>query len=107
MIDPDHRLVLFPQALSPTSHSEVAEIFGQVLKRDVRAEREEPGDWRLRATGLSEYALENLVKMFEYYDRWGLAGNPNVLKWILNREPTSLKQFMERISKDGNFIPRG
>lgn len=82
---------------NPTSHAEVAEIFGRVLNREVRAEKEEIGDWRLRVSEMSEYAFENLLKMFEYYDKWGLVGNPNVLKWILNREPTSLASFVERI----------
>jgi uncharacterized protein YbjT (DUF2867 family) len=84
----------------PTSHAEVAEILSQMLRRDVRAEKEEFNDWKLRAQGLSKYALENLVKMFEYYDRWGLVGNPNVLKWILKREPTSLEQFIQRITTE-------
>ncbi|HZM23341.1 MAG TPA: hypothetical protein VFC02_16445, partial [Anaerolineales bacterium] len=69
------------------------------LNREVRAEKEEIRDWRLRAeqtSGLSEYAIENLVRMFEYYDQWGLAGNPSVLRWILKREPTRLESFIER-----------
>lgn len=78
----------------PTSHVEVAEIFSRALKRDVRVEKEEIRDWIQRAGGLGEYALQNLVRMFEYYDRWGLAGNPNVLKWVLKREPTSLETFI-------------
>jgi uncharacterized protein YbjT (DUF2867 family) len=79
---------------NPASHSEIAEILRQILRRDVKAEKEEIRDWKLRAQGLSEYALENLVRMFEYYDQWGLAGNPNVVKWILRREPTSLEAFI-------------
>ncbi len=85
---------------TPTSHVEVAEIFSKVLKREVRAEKIEIGDWRLGVSGLAEYALENLIKMFEYYDQWGLVGNPNVLKWILRREPNSLESFVERTAKE-------
>ncbi len=85
---------------SSMSHVDVAEIFSRVLNRDVRAEKEEIGDWMLRVSGLSEYAQENLVRMFEYYDQWGLVGNPNVLRWILKREPTSLTSFVERIVKE-------
>ena len=85
-----------------TSHVDVAKIFGRVLGKDIRAEVEEIRVWRSRAEGLSAYALENLVRMFEYYDQWGLAGNPNVLRWLLKREPTSLEQFIERITKERN-----
>ena len=88
----------------PMSHVEVAEIFSHVLKRDVRSEKEEIRDWRLRAMGISEYAIENLVRMFEYYDQWGLRGNPNVLRWILKREPTPLDSFIGRTVKEQNVV---
>jgi hypothetical protein len=88
------------------SHVEVAEIFGRVLKRDVRAEKEEIGNGRLRAerSEHDEYGIENLVKMFEYYDQFGLVGNPNVLRWLLMREPASLNAFVERILNERDEI---
>jgi len=88
----------------PSSHVEVAEILSRVLNRPVRAENEEINDWRLRAKELSEYAVENLVNMFEYYHERGLRGNPNVLKWLLGREPTSLEMFFERTMKERNLV---
>ncbi len=101
----------------PMSHMDIAEIFGRVLNRDVRAEKEEIGDWRFRAErsersprtqskrqGMSEYAVANLIKMFEYYDQWGLAGNPNVLRWVLKREPTSLELFVQRTLKERDVL---
>jgi len=97
LTEPNHQDAIYELVgTQPMSHVDVAEIFSGALNRDVRAEKEEIGDWRLRAQGLSEYALENLVKMFEYYDQWGLVGNPNALKWILKREPTSLDAFIKR-----------
>ena len=82
---------------SPLSHAEVAEILGRVLNLNIRAKKEEIRDWRTRVRGMREYAVENLVKMFEYYDEWGLVGNPNVLRWILKREPVSLESFAKRM----------
>jgi uncharacterized protein YbjT (DUF2867 family) len=118
LTEPGHANAIYELAgTSPTSHAEAAEIFGRVLKMDVCAEKEEIGDWRLRTSaagpdtsekntrstrpsaqrrGSSEYTMENLVRMFEYYDQWGLAGNPNVLRWLLKREPTSLETFVEK-----------
>ncbi|MEW6084852.1 MAG: hypothetical protein AB1607_09675 [Chloroflexota bacterium] len=49
---------------------------------------------------MNRYAVENLTRMFEYYDKRGLVGNPNVLKWILKREPTSLASYVGRIAKE-------
>ena len=113
---PTHKNAVYELAGTlPMSHVEVAEILGRVLNRDVRAEREEISDWRLhverssegaqsKRAGMSEYVIEDLVKMFEYYDQWGLAGNPNVLRWLLRREPTSLESFIERTMKERNAI---
>jgi uncharacterized protein YbjT (DUF2867 family) len=90
----------------PLSHVQVAEIFRDVLKRNVRAEKEEIGDWRLRAersgaqSKRDDYRVENLIRMFEYYDQWGLSGNPNMLRWLLKREPTSLESFVQRTWKE-------
>ncbi|MEP6895760.1 MAG: NmrA family NAD(P)-binding protein, partial [Chloroflexota bacterium] len=98
----------------PLSYVDVAEILSRVLNRDVRAEKEDIGDWRLRAsTALAtnarsaqrdKYVIENLVKMFEYYDNWGLVGNSNVLRWLLRREPTSLDMFVDRIVNKNDAI---
>ena len=106
----NHKNAIYELAVTePTSHVEVAEVFSRVLKQKVRAEKEEISptgmlreDWRLGARGLSKYALENLVRMFEYYDQWGLVGNPNTLKWLLQREPSSFPNFIERVRKE-NF----
>jgi len=88
----------------PLTHIEVAEILGRRMNRDVRAEKEEISDWRLRTGGMSEYAVENLVKMFEYYNRCGLLGNPNVLRWLLTQEPTNLETFIKRTMKEQDDV---
>lgn len=90
---------------APMSHVEVSEILSRVLRRSVRVEKEDLSDWKRRTKGMNEYAIVNLVRMFEYYSQWGLAGNPNVLKWILKREPTSLEAFIDRIAKEFDAIP--
>ena len=99
LTEPNHTNAIYELAGTPSmSHVEVAEIVSRVLNRKVRAEREEIGDWRLRAeeSGSRKYAVENLMRMFEYYDQWGLVGNPNVLRWILQREPVSLEMFIRK-----------
>ena len=99
----------------PMSHAEVAEILGRVLKRKVRVEKEEIEDWKQRASSSlatnarsaqrEEYTIENLIRMFEYYDQWGLTGNPNILRWILRREPGSLESFIDPIVDEHNAAP--
>ena len=97
LTESNHRNAVYELAGTlPISHADAAEVFGHILSRIVRAEQEEISDWRRRAQGLSEYAVDNLIRMFEYYNQWGLAGNPNVLRWILKREPTQLGSFAKR-----------
>ena len=101
LTEPNHKNAIYELAGTlPMSHMEVAESFSRVLNRNILAEKEEIRDWRLRTKGMSEYAVENLVKMFEYYDQWGLVGNPNVLRWILKRESSSLELFIKRTLKE-------
>lgn len=84
----------------PLSQIEVAETFSRVLNRKVQAEKEEILKWRTHITGMGEYAVETLVKMFSYYDQFGLTGNPNMLSQLLGPEPTTLREFIERTEKE-------
>ncbi len=97
--EPDHAGAIYELSGTPAlSHTEVAQIFSRGLNRPVRVEREETGAWRARNSDLSERLARSLIEMFAYYDRYGLYGNSNVLKWILKRDPTSLDAFIERIA---------
>ena len=82
----------------PLSQIEIAETFGRALNKPVRAEAETLEDWdqRARSTGMDDHARETLTRMFRIYARDGLAGNPNVLGWLLRRPPTSLAAFAAR-----------
>lgn len=101
LMEPDHKNAIYELAgTEPMSHVEVAKVFRRVLNHDVRAEKEEIEDWKSRAGKMNEYAVQTLIQMFEYYDQWGVAGNPNVLRWILRHDPESLESFIERTLKE-------
>jgi uncharacterized protein YbjT (DUF2867 family) len=89
----------------PLSQSEVAAVLTEALGRPVRAEVEPIEAWDLRASnsGLDESQRAILIKMFRYYERHGLPGNPGVLGWILGREPTSLAEFARRAATGEEF----
>lgn len=75
---------------------EVAEILSQQLDREVSVECISLSKWAQQAdeSGLGEYQIETLSMMFQYYDRFGLRGNPRVLAWLLNRQPTDFASFI-------------
>lgn len=87
------------------SQSEVAEILSQKIGRAVQAEAEPVEAWekRARKTGMGEYQVSTLVSMFRYYERFGLWGNPNVLGWLLRRQPTSFPAFVERVARGAKW----
>lgn len=96
---PGHACAIYelagPEALSQT---EVAQVMGRQLGRPVRLEVVPLEAWekQARASGMDDYALETLIKMFHYYANYGLWGNPNVLGWLLSRPPHSFTDFFLR-----------
>ncbi len=88
----------------PRSIVEAAEIIARLTGRPVRAEREAVEAWKARTKGISEQAIDSLVKMFAYYDKFGLTGNPNQLRWLLSREPNTLESFFRRVLLEQNAI---
>ena len=91
----------------PLTQTEVAEILSGALGRPVVAEAEPLAAWEARAVaaGLSHDQRAMLAMMFDYYARWGLTGNPNTLRWLLGREPTTLAEFARRST--GKQAPSG
>jgi hypothetical protein len=68
-------------------------VQAQVLPRETWTDQ-------ARDTGLGDYQIETLLKMFVYYERHGFWGNPNVLACVLGREPSSFADFLERTAAD-------
>jgi NAD(P)H dehydrogenase (quinone) len=85
-----------PQALD---QYQVAEVLSQGLGQTVTPVQQSIADWRQKSleSGLSAYAIETLVKMFEHYDQHGFAGNSNTLQYLLNHPPTSLADWVNNV----------
>lgn len=77
------------------TQAETAALLGKALPGKVTAEEIDLESWRRKAveTGLGDYALETLLRMFKYYARYGLWGSSNTLRNLLGREPRSLADF--------------
>lgn len=80
------------------SQTAVAAILSDTLGRPVRAEAIPRATWEANArhASLSDYAIQTLLHMFDYYERYGFGGNSNVLRWLLGRTPTTLAGFVQR-----------
>jgi uncharacterized protein YbjT (DUF2867 family) len=84
--------------MPPMAQTEVAEVLSRTLGRAIRVEAQAIEVWEkhAQASAMGDYQRETLIKMFRYYERYGLAGNPNVLGWLLQRPPTTFEAFVER-----------
>jgi uncharacterized protein YbjT (DUF2867 family) len=82
-----------PQALS---QDDMARILTEVLGRQIRAVAKPLDEFRREAdaAGFSAERIETMSLMNMHYDAHGLVGNPNVLRWILGREPKRLAEFV-------------
>jgi NAD(P)H dehydrogenase (quinone) len=80
------------------SQEEVAGIIGQRLNRTVKAVAVPRSVWEqhARTNGMTDYALQTLMQMFEYYERFGFYGNPHILTSLLGRSPLSFNEFVEK-----------
>ncbi len=82
-----------PECLSQT---DVARILAEQLKTPVRAIALDDWEQEARESGLSGYALDSLLKMFEYYDRHGFCGECSDLERLLARPATTFTEFIYR-----------
>ncbi len=104
LTEPGHAGAIYELAGADVlSQTEVAAVLSARLGRPVRAEAIPPATWErgARAAGLSDYAVETLLKMFRYYERYGFWGNPRVLESLLGRPARTFDAFVERLKAEG------
>ena len=77
---------------------EIAAVLSSRLGRAMRVEVVDRKEWALRTreSGLGSYAIESLLAMFDYYERYGFSGNPRVLEGLLGRPTAGLGEVVER-----------
>lgn len=74
---------------------DVARLMGEVLGREIRAERLDPDEV---APEGDDGQPSPMRRMFDWYDERGLLGNPLVLRAILGREPRTLRSYLEELA---------
>jgi uncharacterized protein YbjT (DUF2867 family) len=87
-----------PEALS---QDDMAAILTEVLGRAVvaRAVPLEEMRAKARTAGLGDDRIEQMTVMNRHYDAHGMRGNPNVLRMLLGREPTTYRQYAQRLAR--------
>ncbi|PKO09108.1 MAG: nucleoside-diphosphate sugar epimerase [Chloroflexi bacterium HGW-Chloroflexi-2] len=77
---------------------DVATVVAGVSGKLILASTLDRADWEkdARKADLSDYAIDTLLKMFQYYEEFDFIGNSNQLTWLLGREPNSFEQFFRK-----------
>ena len=80
----------------PISQDEIAIILGKHLRKPVKSKTIDRELWAANAktSGLGEFQIGVLLKMFRYYEKSGLIGNDTVLNHILGRNARTFEEFL-------------
>lgn len=82
------------------SYEDIARLISQLSRRTVRCDVMTNVEFlqKMKASGEvhNENAEDSLMRLMVYYDRWGLIGNSNTLRWLLGREPTTWDSYVRR-----------
>lgn len=76
---------------------ELADKFSLAGKRKISYKEINRDQWEqaMRKSGMTGYAIDSLIKMFQYYETYGFTGNGMVLKALLGRKPNSVDAFIK------------
>ncbi len=101
LTDPEHAFGTYPLAGRAQSHRDVAEIFSSVLGRPIEARRIPVDRWAesARAAGLTPGRVDDLISMFNHYDRHGFVGSPKVLESLLGRPVVGIDTWVRRLAQ--------
>lgn len=99
--EPGHLYITYelagPEALS---QRDMAAVISRVLGRVIRAEALslEQVEKNARKAGAGDDRVTQMLTMNGHYDQFGFRGNPNVLRWILGREPNTYENYVKRLA---------
>jgi uncharacterized protein YbjT (DUF2867 family) len=82
-----------PEVVTP---EQVAEWAEDVLDREVPVNVQAPADWAASAEDLPLHVRKGLLAMFEHYDAHGLLAGSLVLRTLLGRPATTVRQVLAR-----------
>ena len=79
---------------------EIAEIMTKVLGRKIKPKLV-PKEYIISGfqkahPDYGNYPAKGFNALFDYYSKYGFFGNPNVLQWLLGRNPTTLEDYIKK-----------
>ncbi|MCP4419012.1 MAG: NmrA family NAD(P)-binding protein [Chloroflexi bacterium] len=99
LTEPGHNYATYELVgTEPLSQTAVADTFSQILQRPVEVHSIPLKTWKVQArnNNMTDENIKVIASMFNYYARYGMAGSPQVLRFLLGYEPASLATFIKR-----------
>jgi uncharacterized protein YbjT (DUF2867 family) len=87
------------------NREDIARVMSEVLGTRVEAAEPSFTEWSTKAhLPYDEWQRRQLRMMFEYYGKYGAAGNSSTLRSILGREPRTLHQFVLGVAAQARTV---
>lgn len=105
LTEPGHQGATYELVGTPAmTQLEITLVLSEKLGRAVAFKKIELEDWErtARAAGLGDHQVSALLKMFTYYEQFGLIGNRNSLHCLLGNQPNSFEDFIQRTINERN-----
>lgn len=103
LADSEHHAGATYELVAPGRYTayEIATIIGEVVGREIPAERIDPDIFIKQYLGIdnlneSSYQVRAARAISARYSSHDFIGNPNVLTWLLGRKPTTYREFVQR-----------
>jgi NAD(P)H dehydrogenase (quinone) len=100
ILEPGFDHAIFELVGTPAfSQEEIVQMIGDKIKRQVRVDTISRIAWEenARCSGMDDFTVRTLLKMFEYYETYGMGGNSGVLEWLLQHKPVTFPQYIDQI----------
>ncbi|KIJ46905.1 hypothetical protein M422DRAFT_29092 [Sphaerobolus stellatus SS14] len=99
--DPDdHNLARYELVSQNISYKDIAKLVSEAARREIKCDDMTPAEYLATMNSerniRNEYTEDIVLRILLYYDRWGLVGNSNTLRWLLGREPNSWQSYLKR-----------
>jgi len=91
----EHNLARYELLGCLGTYNEVAEIMSKRVGKSIAVERVPVEEAAARMSS-HPYSQEASRRMLYYYDTRGLTGSPNILRWLLGRDPSTWDTYLDR-----------
>jgi len=97
----EHHMAIYPLVGWNGTYNQVAEALSKKCGKEIKMQQISIDEVMGPMKDAEPYFKEGMSLMNFYYNRHGIPGNTNVLRWLLGREPSTWETYLERTFNSG------